>query len=116
MENEKECPKCGSEEVIPIVYGCSVPIVDGDAESLEEKARRGEVYRGGCQIIGHGCDFDLACRSCDFKFYDLEEKSEQEIKNAIDWMKTELEQTRENLADTREQASLRRGEKEKSIV
>jgi hypothetical protein len=37
------CPECGSENVIPIVYG-------KPGEELIEKAERGEVKLGGCVV------------------------------------------------------------------
>jgi hypothetical protein len=56
-----ECPKCGSSEIVPIVYGYPLP-------ETEEKARRGEIALGGCRIIGNGSDPKWACRKCGKKF------------------------------------------------
>ena len=49
------CPKCGSEEYIPIVYGRP------NAE-LQEKAERGEVILGGCVVSPDSNLF--RCKDC----------------------------------------------------
>jgi hypothetical protein len=47
------CPRCGSADVIEIVYG--LPGLDA-----EQAERRGEIELGGCE--SH--DEQWACRSC----------------------------------------------------
>ncbi|HOC77510.1 MAG TPA: hypothetical protein PLO36_02945 [Methanofastidiosum sp.] len=42
MEENPKCPKCGSDQTIPILYG--LPI-SGEAE------KRGEVILGGCLLV-----------------------------------------------------------------
>jgi hypothetical protein len=50
-----ECPECGSEEVIPIVYGLPRP-------EIVRKAVYGEVILGGSTV--HEDAPDLFCCSC----------------------------------------------------
>jgi len=50
-----KCPKCGSRNVVPILYGYPT------AESIH-KAHRGELYLGGCIVTGD--DPQLYCREC----------------------------------------------------
>jgi hypothetical protein len=47
------CPRCGSREVVPIVYGLP-------PYQLSEAEERGEIVLGGCEPT----DADRACRSC----------------------------------------------------
>ena len=47
------CPKCGSSNVIPVVYGYPSP--EGFAA-----AARGEIKLGGC-VVG---DYDWSCGDC----------------------------------------------------
>ena len=51
------CARCGSTDVIPIVYG--MPDFD-----LVEASERGEVILGGC-IVTIGADPPARCRRCD---------------------------------------------------
>jgi len=51
------CTRCGSTDVIPIVYG--MPDFD-----LAEAEQRGEVILGGCIVI-LGEDPQGRCRRCD---------------------------------------------------
>lgn len=53
------CPKCGSCEVVAIVYG--LPL-----ESLEKAAEKGQVELGGCVIMEDSPDF--RCKSCNAGF------------------------------------------------
>lgn len=55
----RTCPKCGSSEVVRIVYGYPSP------ECIEE-ARRGAIRLGGCCIRGD--DPRWACRKCDHRW------------------------------------------------
>ena len=55
MSLNKTCPKCGSSDVIPIVFG--YPTVE-----TGEAAERGELALGGC-CVGDN-DPDCACKAC----------------------------------------------------
>lgn len=61
----KGCPECGSDRVVPIVYGMP-------SSETFEKAERGEVAIGGCCLV-HDPDGELAmpdrsCRACATSF------------------------------------------------
>jgi hypothetical protein len=59
MENGNNCPKCGSSEYIPIVYG--LPSLEGF-----EKSRRGEIILGGCCV---GPDSKRrVCKKCRYNY------------------------------------------------
>ena len=49
------CPKCGSEQVLPIAYGEPGP-------EMWEMARRGEIVLGGCVTSGN--DPQWSCKAC----------------------------------------------------
>jgi hypothetical protein len=51
------CTKCGSQDVLPLVFGYP----DGE---IEAKARRGEVALGGCICWGDMRDPRWGCREC----------------------------------------------------
>ena len=51
----RRCPECGSERVVPIVYGFPTP-------ELERRAERGEVALGGCLLPA---DATRYCSDCD---------------------------------------------------
>lgn len=51
------CPKCRSPNVVPIGYGYPTP-------ETEERAKRGEVARGGCIIPPPERWADHTCRAC----------------------------------------------------
>lgn len=55
------CPACGSEAVVPLVYGLP-------GRNAAEAAQRGEIELGGC-VIGPQAP-TLACRSCEGQFRD----------------------------------------------
>ncbi len=55
MENSKKCPKCGSEEYIPIVYG-------KPSQQGIEKSQRGEIILGGCIVDAN--KKRKACKKC----------------------------------------------------
>lgn len=61
------CPRCGSVDALPVVYGYP-------SAELEEAASRGEVALGGCRLVVPGDRFLgesaplLRCRSCDRYF------------------------------------------------
>jgi hypothetical protein len=59
MAKRAKCPRCGSSDAVPIVYGYP----DGD---LFEQAQRGEVAIGGCVIMGD--DPTHRCRACGHAF------------------------------------------------
>ncbi|HLL38440.1 MAG TPA: hypothetical protein VK357_02095 [Rubrobacteraceae bacterium] len=56
MENTSTCPRCGSQNVVPILYGMPRP------EMLEEESHRGEVALGGCVVFPDAPDY--TCRNC----------------------------------------------------
>jgi hypothetical protein len=49
MEEEKRCPRCHSDEVLPIVYGMPTP-------ETVEKSAAGRVALGGCVITPESPD------------------------------------------------------------
>ena len=51
----KRCPRCGSTDAVPIIYG--YPDVE-----LGMAAERGEIVLGGCLIGDESPDFE--CRGC----------------------------------------------------
>lgn len=51
------CPKCGSRNIIPIIYGLQIS---------GEKFEKGEAICGGCEIDENNPDF--YCRDCKNKF------------------------------------------------
>jgi hypothetical protein len=58
-KRNKACPKCGSLEVVPIMYGYPMP------EAMEA-AERGEIELGGC-CVGER-DPQKYCRACGERF------------------------------------------------
>ncbi|MEQ9617581.1 MAG: hypothetical protein RIG61_00210 [Deltaproteobacteria bacterium] len=55
------CPECGSEDVVPIVYGLPTP-------DTFESAGRGEIRLGGCEIEEDSPT--LICKSCGREWQD----------------------------------------------
>ncbi len=55
METTTTCPGCGSEDVLPIVYGMPGP-------SLTEESLAGRVALGGCVLFPDAPD--RLCRDC----------------------------------------------------
>ena len=53
---KRACPECGSEDVVPIVYGMPGP-------ELREQSDRGEVALGGCCVSDD--DPTHLCRACE---------------------------------------------------
>jgi ribosomal protein L37AE/L43A len=58
------CPKCSSDQVLPIVYGRPGP-------ELFEQAKRGEVALGGCMVDEEAAIW--CCQSCGHEFGKLGE-------------------------------------------
>ena len=56
---KKPCPKCGSLDVVPILYGYPMP------ETMEA-AERGEIELGGCCVSGD--DPRKHCKACGEQF------------------------------------------------
>ena len=56
--NDRKCPKCASDNVVPIIYGLP-------AGELFEQSDRGEIKLGGCMILPE----KWHCKDCghDFK-------------------------------------------------
>ena len=59
MKKLKKCPKCKSQEVIPIIYG--LPGLD-----LAEKESNGEVKLGGCLVIEGNPEWH--CKNCGYEW------------------------------------------------
>jgi hypothetical protein len=55
------CPSCGSNKVVPILFGYPT-------EEAFEEAARGEIVLGGCCIMGDGSDPKWQCLQCDDAF------------------------------------------------
>ena len=56
------CPKCKSENIIPIMYGYPAP------EAMEA-AVAVELKLGGCEVYIDGCDMpDKFCKDCEFEW------------------------------------------------
>jgi len=51
----KTCPRCSSEDTVPIVYGYPGP-------KLTEPSIRGEVVLGGCMVWPDAPDY--TCKNC----------------------------------------------------
>lgn len=60
-KSKKACPRCGSLEVVPIMYGYPE---DPDAAMAAE--RRGEIVVGGCVVTGD--DPQKYCKACGERF------------------------------------------------
>lgn len=59
MKRTKRCPKCGSHDVVPILYGYPT-------EESMEAARRGLIALGGCCVIDS--DPRKMCKTCGAAF------------------------------------------------
>jgi hypothetical protein len=59
MKGKIFCPKCGSQDVIYIVYGYPLP-------STTKKAERGEIFLGGCCITSNNPQW--YCKKCGKEF------------------------------------------------
>lgn len=55
------CPKCGSANTVPIVFGLPTP-------ETERRKERGEVYTGGCIIPPPERWADHACKDCNHEW------------------------------------------------
>ena len=51
------CPKCGSEQVLPIAYGLPGP-------EMWEMANRGEIVLGGCVVDSP----QWSCQACGWRW------------------------------------------------
>lgn len=65
------CPRCGSEKVLPILYGITT-------QKGQEAIRNGEYVSGGC-MVGRA---NYACASCEQRFYVREAPANKENKSA----------------------------------
>ncbi len=52
---ERPCPRCGSTDAVPILYG----LPGADMAAAEE---RGEIILGGCMVWPEAPDYE--CRAC----------------------------------------------------
>jgi len=55
MENPPKCPRCSSDEVLPIAYGLPSP-------EMVEESMAGRVALGGCVVVPDAPDY--TCQSC----------------------------------------------------
>ena len=55
------CPKCKSNNVIPIMYGYPAP------EAMEE-AEKGNLKLGGCEVFIGGGQLDRFCKDCEHEW------------------------------------------------
>ena len=55
MDDVKRCPRCNSEDVVPILYGLPGP-------EMTEESIRGRVVLGGCIVFPDTPDH--TCRNC----------------------------------------------------
>jgi len=55
-----KCPKCGSENILDIIYGYP-------DDGLDKKAQSGKVILGGCIVTGD--DPQWQCEKCGTDFY-----------------------------------------------
>jgi hypothetical protein len=55
METDTTCPRCGSGDVLPIVYGMPGP-------EMTEEIQAGTVVLGGCVLFPDAPD--RLCRNC----------------------------------------------------
>lgn len=55
------CPKCKSNNIIPIMYGYSAP-------SAIEEAERGNLILGGCEVYIGGGQPDRFCKDCEHEW------------------------------------------------
>ena len=66
------CPRCGSEKVLPILYGITT-------EKGQEAIRNGEYVSGGC-MVGRA---NYACASCEQRFY-VREAPLKKVNTSVD--------------------------------
>ena len=59
MDDAKTCPRCGSEQTVPLIYGMPT-------DEAAEEARRGEVALGGCVVFPDAPDH--TCRNCGYEW------------------------------------------------
>lgn len=55
------CPRCGSSDVVPIIFGYPT-------RETEELANRGEVVLGGCIMPPAKEYVDSVCRACGYRW------------------------------------------------
>ena len=68
-----KCPKCGSEDILPITYG-TPPLSGGKlAKAVEDKT----LILGGCALCGDAPAF--GCRNCDHRFDAPEKEKNQSL-------------------------------------
>ena len=63
MKTNTTCPRCGAQDVLPIVYGYPGP-------ELTEASMAGKVALGGC-VLGSNPP-DRLCQSCRHRWLELE--------------------------------------------
>ena len=55
------CPKCKSNNIIPILYGYPAP------EAMKE-AEKGNLKLGGCEVLIGGGQPDRFCKDCEYEW------------------------------------------------
>ena len=65
LQRKRKCPKCGSDKVIPIVYGD----IDGSPEVMQQ-IKNEEIEPGGCCIDEESPKWK--CRNCEDRFGELD--------------------------------------------
>ena len=63
MESSRACPRCHSDEVVPIVYGMPDP-------ELVEESRAGRVALGGCVLFPEAPEW--RCVVCGYEWGEAE--------------------------------------------
>ena len=63
LSTKVKCPKCGSEETVPILWGYPAPDC---MEKVLAAACRGEIELGGCLVTGN--DPTDHCKNCGHEF------------------------------------------------
>ncbi len=58
----RKCPKCGSRNVVEILYG----LPDFSDLRMQADLKSGKIVCGGCCISGN--DPDYRCRDCGYEF------------------------------------------------
>ena len=56
------CPKCDSGEVVPIIYGMPLEIIEKPEKGLLAAEKKGYIELGGCCVDENNPNF--RCKSC----------------------------------------------------
>ncbi len=61
LENMKECPRCGGDDIAVILWG-----MPNFSEELENKVKQKKIVFGGCMVSRN--DPKLECNDCGHRF------------------------------------------------